>query len=194
MAPERVEAISSNLRQLLLSYSVNLELWGKGEAKTFDHFLREVLEGEVNLLEKAGELVRRVKGVSINVVYQDGRGNIYRLREEKQVFRDGRTKVRERNSERAVSEKIKQAESPENAAGRAIQEELGIEGDVALIKEDTLIEPIRDSISFPGLKTEHTVFQFMAVLDRNQFDPRGYKEEQPDKTTYFVWRKLPTRS
>lgn len=169
----------------LASFQIPVDLWGAGVAKTIGHLLQEVNNGETVLTEKGRELLRQVGFAAVNVIYRNGR-EVYELVEDRQEFRDGR--VRRRDTGSSVSEKIRPREDPKDAAERALREELGITGRVNL-KGGNKSEEIKESPSYPGLRTQYLRFGFQAELGGDQFSPDGYVEEQPDKTIYFVWQK-----
>lgn len=169
----------------LAGFEIPVNLWGQGAAKTIGHLLQEVIDGETVLTQKGRELLRQVGFSAVNVTYRNGR-EVYELVEDRQVFRDGR--VRRRDTGSSVSEKIQLGEKPKDAAERALREELGITGRVN-ISDGSKSEEIKESPSYPGLRTQYLRFGFQAELSGNQFSPDGYVEEQQDKTTYFVWQK-----
>ena len=72
---------------------------------------------------------------------------------------------------------------------RGIQEELGISGEVALTQIGTDEEKVT-SFSYPGLESQYVRHKFLAILNDNQFKPEGYVENQPDKSTFFVWEEV----
>jgi hypothetical protein len=174
------------LRQVLPAAGIPIEAWGKGTAKTVEHLAREIEEGET-WLERTpdGDLLRHVTVASAIVRHVADDGATYRLREEKQVFSDGRERVRPGQS---ISEKMKPNEPPDVAIRRAAKEELGVSGDVRATFVGT-----RDETgfphSYPGLTSRTIWHDFEVTLDASQFRPEGYIERQKDKTTYFVWDK-----
>jgi len=173
------------LKSYLSSRNVPLDSWGKGSAKTPEHLLKEINEGETVLVERGNEVLRQVKVASIKVLYEKD-GEVYVLAEDRQEFNDGR--VRKRTKPKgSLSEKFKSYEEPNVAAKRAIREELGITSDVKLVKSAE-VEEVEESQSFPGLKTLYNLHRYNAELTDDQYNPAGYVEEQEDKKTYFVWK------
>lgn len=173
------------LKQQLAGAGIDVSAWGKGEAKTLEHLLREVESGETTLVtDEHGGLLRKVVVGGADVYHVSFDGKKYRLKEEKQVFKDGRE--RRRSLGHAVSEKMKPDENPYEAMIRGIREELGIEGELTLI-EIGVDEPIPQTPSYPGLQSQYIRHKFEVLLDESQFRPEGYIEEQQDKSTYFVW-------
>lgn len=188
MNPENREQIALEaLNARLESFGIDTSTWGTGEAKTLRNLHEEIAQGETALVESAGKLLRRVTGSAADVYYSAPDGTKYRLKEEKQVFKDGRERTR--TSQLAVSEKFKPGEDPRAAIIRGIEEELGVSG--ALEPEDIGTETeIKDSQSYPGLETEYIRHEFKVELSEDQFNPNGYVEVQSGKSTYFVWEKV----
>lgn len=163
-------------------------MWGTGEAKTLAHLQREIESGECVLCtDEAGKLLRRVVVAGADVYYQSLDGKKYRLKEDRQVFKDGRE--RRRDLGQAVIEKMKPNEDPRVAVIRGIQEELGISNEITLTKTSTDVRQVI-SPSYPGLESEYVRHIFQVTLIDQQFNPNGYVEKQPDKSTYFVWEKV----
>jgi 8-oxo-dGTP pyrophosphatase MutT (NUDIX family) len=173
------------LRNYLTGHNIQVDNWGKGSAKTLEHLLKEINEGETVLVEKGDELLREIKVASITVLYEKD-GETYVLSEKEQVFSGGRKRERTK-PKGSLSEKFKSNEEPNAAAKRAIQEELGIVGDINLTYDGEAVE-IGESQSFPGLKTSYNLHRYTAKLTDKQYKPE-YVEEQDDKKTFFVWKK-----
>ena len=176
------------LKERLANAGIDISSWGTGQAKTLAHLEREIENGETILIEgENGELLRRVVVAGADIYYQSPEGKKYRLKEERQVFKDGRE--RHRDLGQAVSEKIKPDEEPEIAMIRGIKEELGISGEITLTKirtdEQKIISP-----SYPGLESQYINHKFQTILTDKQFRPEGYIEEQTDKSTYFIWEEI----
>lgn len=188
MQRDQGQAISA-LRNQLEAAGISTSEWGKGEAKTLRHLVQELDEGDCTLLVDAqGALTRTVVVGGANVFYNSPEGVRYRLLEEKQVFTDGRE--RKRDLGHAVSEKMKPGEDPTDAMVRGIREELGIHGEIAITYQGQMEKTIT-SPSYPGLTSRYLNHKFTVHLQDAQFNPDGYVEKQSDKTTYFVWEKLP---
>lgn len=47
-----------------------------------------------------------------------------------------------------------------------------------------------DSPSYPGLRSVYTKHNAEVQVNSSDFRQDGYKEEQSDKTTYFVWEQI----
>lgn len=173
------------LLDLLLQFNVDVDLWGKGKAKTVEHLLIEINTGECQLIKLNGELLRLVTGPGLNVFYKDG-DQILKLKEEKQVYNDGRVRVRA-DLETSIGEKLKPGESSLDAARRALAEELDIKSDLELIPADPITKGPITSVSYPGLKTKYIFEVFDVYLPTESYRPDGYIEEQTDKKNYYVW-------
>ncbi len=176
------------LKQCLEYAGIDLDTWGTGEAKTLHHLQKEIESAETALVTGAqGQLLRKVTVCAANVYHVSLEGKKYRLKEEKQIFKDGRE--RRRGLEQAVSEKMKPDEDPRNAMIRGMKEELGIQGEIFL-EETAVEEQLLSSPSYPGLQSQYVRYIFRAILTGHQFKPGGYIEEQKDKSTYFVWEEV----
>lgn len=177
-----------SVAQQLEDAGIDVSNWGKGGAKTIEHLQREIDSGEAELVtNEQGELLRKVTIGQADVFYISPEGKKFYLKEEKQIFKDGRK--RERELDPSIAEKMKPDESPAEAIERGIREELGVEGELE-IKQIGVDEEINESPSFPGLKSQYSLYKFEAMFNDDQFNPDGYIEEQEDKNTYFVWEEL----
>jgi len=177
-----------SLKAQLEGAGINTAEWGTGQAKTLAHLVKEIEGGETVLVEnEAGELLRKVIVGGADIYYVSPEGKKYRLKEEKQIFKDGRE--RRRDLGQAVSEKMKPGEEPKEAIIRGVQEELGISGEV-LLEDVATNEQTITSPSYPGLKSQYINYKFKATLNDAQFKPNGYIEEQTDKSTYFIWEEV----
>ena len=186
-APKK-EIITDVLKKQLEQAGIDTSVWGSGETKTLAHLQKEIESGETVIITgEKGELLRKVVVGGADIYYESPDGTKYRLKEDKQVFKDGRE--RQRNLGQAVSEKMKPDEDPQSAMIRGVQEELGIIGEINLI-EVGVDKQIIDSPSYPGLQSQYVRHKFRATLNNSQFNPEGYIEKQPDKSTYFIWEKV----
>lgn len=188
MEGQEPETNTINLKTQLENAGINISIWGTDKAKTIEHLQKEIEEGETILTNNEnGELIRNLTVVDADVCYTTKEGKQYRLKEEKQIFKDGRE--RQRNLGQAISEKIKPNEDPKIAIARGIKEELGIESEIDLTKIG-FTKDVVESPSYPGLKTEYSIHKFKALLNDEQFNPNGYIEIQDGLTTYFVWEEI----
>ena len=190
MEPTDLEGVldTIELKKKLEDSGIDTSKWGKGQAKTIEHLKREIESGESVLEEdEAGNLIRRLYIVGADVYYMSRDGKKYRLKEDRQIFADGRE--RRRDYGHAVSEKMKPGEDPKVAIVRGIREELGIAGviDPQKTLED---ERLLLSRSYPGLVSKYIGYGFEVILDEEQFKPDGYVEEQEKMNTYFIWEEV----
>ncbi|MFA6430261.1 MAG: hypothetical protein WC229_00610 [Candidatus Paceibacterota bacterium] len=185
---EKIELTTNALKTQLKNAGIDISVWGTGKTKTIDHLKKEIDEGETILeTNESGELIRLLTVAGADIYYMSKDSKQYRLKEEKQIFQDGRK--RQRNLGQAISEKIKPNEDPEIAIARGIKEELGIQSGVEISKIGATKNTV-ESPSYPGLKTEYSIHKFKAVLNDEQFNPNGYTEIQDGLTTYFVWEEI----
>lgn len=179
-----------HLENLLQSKGIDLSKWGIGEAKTTSDLLAEIESGETTLTSsEAGEFLRTLNAIAINVHFTNPTGQKFILREDRQEFDDGRPPRIRTYLDGSVAGKMKRDEDPLLAAKREFQEELGIEDDVYLVLVDQESR-ISSSQSYPGLKTQYTLYLFKTNLTGEQFNPEGYQETDGRLTTFFVWDKV----
>lgn len=179
---------TNKLKSQLEAFGVDISIWGTRGYKTLDHLVNEIEDQEVILdVNENGELIKISEIVAATVLcfYED---KTYRLKEERQVFKDGRERFR-LSAGRSVFEKMKLGEKPDKAILRGITEELSIAGEI-ILNYVGKIEHMADSKSYPGIKAKSTTHFFEAILESSQFNPDGYVEEQADKITYFVWEQI----
>lgn len=172
------------LRAYLLRHGIPVEEWGRGSAKGIEHLAEELGSGECRLVSERGVLYREIEFVMCWILYVSPEG-VWRLVESKQVFKDGRVRVREKDS--SVSEKMRPGEDPFLCLVRGVEEELGIRLAPDQVEALSFLQEERESGSFPGLATRYRGHRFRCYLDRSQWRPTGYLERQPDKTTHFSW-------
>lgn len=177
-----------SLKDQLQSVGIDISVWGQGEAKTLISLQKEIESGEVTLvINETGTLVREVIGAGADVYYTTKDGKKFRLKEEKQVFLDGRERHRTKRMGNAVSEKMKPGEDPIMVLVRGVREELGLE-DISFEFKGTY-ENIAESQSYPGLLSKYVLHLFEVHLKDSQFKIEGYVEEQDNLKTYFVWEE-----
>ena len=166
------------------------EQWGKEGAKSLPYLKEEIRSGESRLLrdEQNQRVIRHVREAVISVYYQEPHGETWKLVEDPPEF-VGRVGSKRRDFAHSVGKKLRASESPNDGAERALREELGLTGSLNIksIASETRENP---SISFPGLVTRHENSLYGIWLTDKQYDPGGYQEVQPDKTTHFVWNRL----
>lgn len=177
----------NKLKDKLNEWNIPLEKWGKGDNKTIGHLLNEIKEGECELVEKGDKLVRKVNFVGVKIIYIDSDKTKWRLVEEKQVFKDGRKRVRG-SLPYGMAEKFKKGEDPKKAVIRGLKEELDISINPEQLAYFNRVNFRLDS-DYPGIESYHTGYEYLVVLNDEQYR-ESYQEHQPDKTVYFKWKKI----
>lgn len=172
------------LDTLLRGHGIDTALWDKGGAKSLVSLLGEIDRGETRLAIEHGELVRVVSVARAEVLFVTASGETFALKEDRQVFADGR--IRRRDIAFSVGEKLLADEPPDAGMARGIREELGLAGDLALERRADLVERM-DSPSYPGLASIYHTFAYSLTLDPGQYRPEGYVEKGEGKTSHFVW-------
>jgi hypothetical protein len=173
--------------QMLKDHGINTELYGTGTFKTIGHLYHEIEEGETELTDEEGQLVRRVQFVGARILHKKD-GKWWRLYEEKQIFKDGRER-RRANMPYSAAEKFKSGEDPKEVIVRGMKEELNLD-----ITKDQFAfynkKEIENNDDYPGIKSFHIGYEFLVVLNDDQFLESGYIERQADKDVYFTWRPV----
>lgn len=173
------------LRARLARHGIDVGRFGTGEAKRLEELSNELASSECELVERDGTLVRRLAVLNIDVWTEIGGHR--RLVEDRQVFADGRER-RRKFLPCSVSEKLHAGEDPESAVERALAEELGIIRFTRSVPIEQGVE-LRRSLSFPGLPPEYVTYHTAVVIDPSEHREE-YCEQQPDKSTYFLWSSV----
>jgi hypothetical protein len=171
---------------LLQQYGIQLDCFGQKNAKSLDHLLTEIGDGETILAEQDGRLVRKVSVLGVDV-FANINDSAQHLIEDRQVFVDGR--VRRRQMPTSISEKLHQSEDVYDAVARALEEEIGVRKFTLLTTTPKTRVEVEDSPSYPGILSEYTKYEVEILLDSSEYCSDGYREVQKDKTTHFVWEK-----
>lgn len=179
--PRSIDELTSYLK----SEGIQLDNWGTGNAKTVANLFRELSEGEVFLVKTPEGLVRKLAAANVRVYFQEANGQVLYLKEQKQIFKDGRERIRDHMTW-SIAEKIHPGEDILAAVKRALQEELNITDEIVLIGKGRTVNNV-NSFSYPGIKSQYVSHAFEAFLSLSQFKPNGYIEEQVDKTSYWQW-------
>lgn len=177
-----------DLTNLLKQHDIPCDIWGTGKSKTINHLLDEIKNNESELKIISSNLIRFIEFVGIKIFYTDEEGQKWFLKEDRQEFKDGRT--RRRNIPSSVSEKMKSGEDPLISGIRGVREELGIKIYGHQLRKHRDLNYDGGSLSYPGLETKYKGHKFICELEKSQFNPSGYIEVQTDKKTFFVWNKL----
>ena len=89
----------------------------------------------------------------------------------------------------SAAEKFKSGEDPKEVIVRGMKEELNLD-----ITKDQFAfynkKEIENNDDYPGIKSFHIGYEFLVVLNDDQFLERGYIERQVDKDVYFTWRPI----
>jgi len=191
---DRVVALETErLEHLLALKKIDTSAWKTEQGnKTVKHLATELLQGDAVLenLEGEGEPMRVAHVVNL-YVYAVVNGQKMQLIEDRQVFNDAEAKVRERGME-FLSEKKKINEDLGDACKRALSEEIQLDSKTDIVFLGSY-DKVKESPSFPGLKSAYKIFDAETTLAEDQYNPEGYLEVQRDKTTYFVWKALGTQ-
>jgi len=179
------------LLDLLEKYDVPVDIYGTEGYKTVGHLYNEIKEGETELREESGKLMRYVSFVGARVIYRKD-GEWQHLYEEKQVFKDGRVRRRD-HMPYSAAEKFKVGEDNKLVIVRGVKEELGIDitNDQFTYYNKIVTENNDD---YPGITSLHTGYEFLVVLNESQYDPEGYIERQADKDVHFKWKSIKKRN
>lgn len=158
-----IENISfKDIESQLVNARVDISTWDTGSAKTVEHLYNEVKDGESRLVNdiKNG-LIKMTSVVGATIYYETPSGDKYRLKEEKQVFSDGRQRIRPSEGQ-SVFEKMQFDEDPTGAMRRGLQEELSIKDGARIVETETNIK-VQESASYPGLLSEMTFHFLMSI-------------------------------
>jgi hypothetical protein len=172
----------SNLDTILNEYGIETKRWGLGRTKTLADLYKEIIAGETVLDLTDGKIVRHLHVVGITVTC----GN-FLLKEDRQVFTNGR--VRNRELTVSCAEKMINGETPKESAIRCLKEELGIDVNERDLVAKVHFETEDDSHSYPGLKSIYYRNPFDYEMKPEFFKEEGYMEVQDNKTSYFIWVK-----
>ena len=177
------------LMNVLIEAGVPVEEYGINAAKTVLHLLSEINEGEARVTINAkGELLRELNVLWVDILCELSTGDVYVLEEDRQEFNDGR--IKRRNLDSSIGEKLKPGEDPKRAVARALHEELGIEDSIEALHHIGYDERTFIPDAFPGLESTYRMHKFVSVISEDAFVPEGYIEVQTDKTNYYTWRLI----
>jgi len=193
------------LTERLELHNVPYQTWKKG---VLDKLFEELREREPTFMSNDGRLVSCIRTVTIRIYYDlppDASGSTPNdrrlfLREFKKYPNSG--KLVPRRHENSMSEKLKWDEDGDHfAVKRAFREELrkvSTEEQVILTDDDfcTIVPdktqvvgpiPLRESTKFPGLLRQNELHPYICILRAVHYDPMGYYELRPDRTSLFRW-------
>lgn len=186
----------SELRDLLQGHGLPVDIWGEGPTKKVEDLWNEIAEGEswlaapetVEQRDEYGEIVRvtNVLGIDVFATYN---GQRYRLREDRQEFKDGRG-ARRCTLITSLAEKIKADENHAEAVLRAVGEELGVAEEDLAVEDRGAKDVWKVTQTYPSLPSKLQISFYQVELPAEAFNPAGYVEDQPDKKTYFEWEMV----
>ena len=189
--PENILNIQSvdSLAEVLADHQISTNGWGESDTKTIEDLYDELDRGETALFIAAEGLQKYMTTIKVNVFYRNNSG-LYRLVEAAQNNLTTGT-WRHRGLHNSLSEKrhATHGETPLEAARRALREEIGVERPLALRQTAEIIHPAKRERNYPSLPTINETQYFQASLRGEDYDPRGYIEEQPTKRTFFHWEQ-----
>lgn len=166
---------------------------GLSASKKVEDLFKEIIEHDSELVERSGELFRKLRVLGLLVSYTHSDGTKYKLKEQHQYFHeDARGRVRENWA--SVGEKLKTNEKLNiDSINRTLSEELQI----SVLPENIHFLGIdkkekKESSSYPGLNSEYPIYKYEITLKDSQYIPEGYFEVQGGKTTCFHWEKVST--
>lgn len=168
--------------------NIPIDEYGTGAAKTVEHLLNEIHEEEsIISVDSKGTVHRTLRVVWIDVLCTLSNGQTYRLKEDRQEFKDGRTRKRVLQS--SLGEKLKATEDANTTVYRAAQEELGIQ---SLEKVEHIDDEEETYVSgtYPGIQSTYAIHKYVAVIHESDFKPEGYVEHQSDKSNYYIWQPV----
>ena len=178
------------LKEILIGNSIDTSMWGNGAVKSVSDLLLEINKKEIELVEEDGVLFRNTQVALIRIFYKQGNDTLV-LKEKYQEFSNGKKRIRKKEELVSVSEKMPIGERPQESFARALSEELGITTPYTINLVKT-ISKIKESPSYPNLKTKYTYYIGELYLNDADYKKDGYVEFEKCTgiTTYFVWEKL----
>jgi hypothetical protein len=173
---------------LLDNLHIQVENWGKGTSKSFESLFSEIENGEC-IIEAYG--VRRIRTVCAEVV-----SGKFHLVEKRQVFSDGRLRVRKLPFG-SLGEKLFFGEEYFLGLNRMFREEVRLDLFRCYRKFSVCgpdyVNMYTNSNSYPGLTTHNEQFRFRVSLDevlRAKLGENEFVSIEQGKTTYFKWEEI----
>jgi len=163
-----------SLKQFLMTHGIDTEQYGKGKAKSLTALTKELLRGETTFMIDGTDssLIRYVEIVWTKILSAEGKILI----EKERVYTDGK----KRQVDRMPGGKRRPLESVISAAKRILAKELELPMEVITldsstntlseIDTDAQNEDIRESPSYPGMKSCYRIFIVPVELDMPSMD------------------------
>lgn len=167
------------LERWLINQKIDLSLWNRGNAKSVENLLNEIIQGDC--LIQLNPPMRIIHVVQV-LIFR----NQTLLVEIEQEMNDERT--RKRNL--PPSEKMKLGEDCRQAAIRCLVEELQVsDNQVKILTRDCkAFIRYRNSRSYPGLKSKYFVYRVQAQVEQLPQENFWSKEKVSPKHTDIVRR------
>ena len=172
------------LREWLEANGVNLERWGRSDAKSAEDLWKEISSGESQIQDDSPLRMIHV----VNIIIRSGDRILV---EEGQQL--GRNQKRYRGFPPA--EKVKAGESHIDAAIRGLKEELQISPDSIRIVSSSVAPQIsiHESQSYPGLRTQYTIHEVEVETDNlpdENFWTNETNVDDPVAKHHWKWKSL----
>jgi len=191
-----------SIAKLLEDYLIDVDQFGKGQAKTLDQFMGEVQLGSTRLMVDGSQykkMVRVVDVVLVRVAVRDASGEKKYLVEMNEKYPDGRKRA---GLNRLAGTKRKSHETVKNVVGQIVKTLLGMQ-DCKItfdFKSKEVFEEEEESPSYPGVRTVYrkeileglVTSTDIKVLKRINADAQAgmeyYSFEDSKKNTkFFKW-------
>ena len=181
--PTREEIID-----LLTEYRTPFRFWNGQLGESLDGFVSSIRLGETWLEAASDGLIHHVN-VAVVTVRHLLNGQWLELREDRQEFPDGTIKRRKFSG--SLGEKIRENETPLNAAKRGLFEELSFpkHAKYQMVSDEIEVTQRRITHWYPGLTDKYNRNQFMCDIPQEMYKPE-YVEIYLNKRIYFKW--IPT--
>lgn len=187
------------LKRFLNEHSVPYKEWDSTNCRTVFDLLEETQKNESVLSVSGGRVIRTIRVTSVFIYAYTHiagvSGNVWCvLREDHHEHNDG-TKHNRRFLPHSVSEKMFPGETDEDAAHRALREELKWKDPVLYNLYPNNSVGQRDCEHQHSFRGIHTVVAYQSVwkcyIQKGLFRDEGYSTKVAGKTLHFHWEILP---
>lgn len=169
----------ASVEEFFKNHSIDTEQFGKGKAKSIQQLTKELLRGETTFMidKNTNEVIRYVEIVWCKIFGPTGK----LLVEKERVYTNGK----KRCVERMPGGKKQPLESVSSAARRILAKELTLPEEMIRldfsatgneIDKESVIEDIRVSPSYPGLKSCYTIYIVPAEIVTDEATPELMSE------------------